>query len=671
MSVTVNQALAIPFALGVGAGKNTVASGATTITALGDSISAQSIYFPVGYVNANITSWTAATAYVSNQVVQYNGFFFRCPSGATSGATPPTPSATNDGTINWTWLTFNCTKQGTSYLFWAEAFSNQRMRWDMSQGYAGPWFGIQKIIVRNGGSGYSPADTPIFDNGAKGTLTVAGGVITAVSVTSPGYATGGVHLTGITTSTGSGAQFTVVQSCAGSFAVPGASTTDMVAFLPDAVASAADIFVIMGGTNDVAAAVGYATITANLKTCYETLMNVGKKVIAVPIPPRSIGVTTATRAVLVRVNQWIRAYARGESWANPGGFKNISLADATGFLTDGASATNAPIGGNGGVAGAMMQDGVHPSERGAMYIGYAVWQAAQQFIGATPSYPARIYNQFDGYDPVNNPGGNMLEGLPWTASTVYALGALASNSGNVYYCVQAGTSAASGGPTGTGSNIVDNAARWTYSGWPSGMSVLASAATALASPPGGITYSGNYPAGYGVLRQGGSASGTVTGTIENPWSSGQAGQRWKLDFVLGSGTSSELWRITMPFKNVANWGILPADLGVVRVEMEAELEISGVANMNYLQLYGPQGAQFYGAIGPQNGGVGRSMMNSAGEMLAIPNGGKFLLRAQSMLLPAGETTLSGNIYIGFDASGGAGSATGTVRVNYVALRRAN
>ena len=56
-----------------------------------------------------------------------------------------------------------------------------------------------------------------------------------------------------------------------------------------------------------------------------------------------------------------------------------------------------------------------------------------------------------------------FDALPWAASTSYAVGDLVQNdSGKVYQCDTAGTSASSGGPTGTGANISDNSARWDY-----------------------------------------------------------------------------------------------------------------------------------------------------------------------------------------------------------------
>lgn len=52
----------------------------------------------------------------------------------------------------------------------------------------------------------------------------------------------------------------------------------------------------------------------------------------------------------------------------------------------------------------------------------------------------------------------------WAASTAYALGARVTLGGNVYQCTIAGTSAASGGPTGTGTAIADGTVTWRYLG---------------------------------------------------------------------------------------------------------------------------------------------------------------------------------------------------------------
>ena len=52
----------------------------------------------------------------------------------------------------------------------------------------------------------------------------------------------------------------------------------------------------------------------------------------------------------------------------------------------------------------------------------------------------------------------------WAINTAYVLGDIRSNDTNIYVCVQAGTSAGAGGPTGTADDIVDNTCKWDFVG---------------------------------------------------------------------------------------------------------------------------------------------------------------------------------------------------------------
>ena len=52
----------------------------------------------------------------------------------------------------------------------------------------------------------------------------------------------------------------------------------------------------------------------------------------------------------------------------------------------------------------------------------------------------------------------------WVGSTAYTVGAKVKLSGYVFACVVAGTSASSGGPSGTGTGITDGTATWNYYG---------------------------------------------------------------------------------------------------------------------------------------------------------------------------------------------------------------
>lgn len=55
-------------------------------------------------------------------------------------------------------------------------------------------------------------------------------------------------------------------------------------------------------------------------------------------------------------------------------------------------------------------------------------------------------------------------GSAWIADNVTAVGQYCTNGGNTYICTTAGTSAASGGPTGTGTGIADGTVVWNYVG---------------------------------------------------------------------------------------------------------------------------------------------------------------------------------------------------------------
>lgn len=50
----------------------------------------------------------------------------------------------------------------------------------------------------------------------------------------------------------------------------------------------------------------------------------------------------------------------------------------------------------------------------------------------------------------------------WSGSRAVIVGQYVTNGGNVYRCTAAGTTASSGGPSGTGTGITDGSATWAY-----------------------------------------------------------------------------------------------------------------------------------------------------------------------------------------------------------------
>lgn len=81
----------------------------------------------------------------------------------------------------------------------------------------------------------------------------------------------------------------------------------------------------------------------------------------------------------------------------------------------------------------------------------------------------------------------------WAPSTAYLVGDYVSNNDRVYICTTAGLSDGSGGPTGTGSGIVDNLAVWAFKGPTqnvSGVDNTTSLTIQKAVTPGGVGTAG-------------------------------------------------------------------------------------------------------------------------------------------------------------------------------------
>lgn len=649
--------------------------GTQKIQAFGDSTTSLAAYFPSNTDLTNVPQWVTSTVYPANFAIKNNGLMFFTSAGGTSAGVPgPTPTVPNDGGVLWVYNEFAAVKNWRCYLSWVELFSGGRLNWDMDTGYGGIINSVFRIYVLSGGSNYI---TPLitFSNNATGTVLTTNGVVTGVQIKSPGFTTGVV--TGTITDAGGGTGATVY--CAiqpsGTLAVTGDNTTNMLTRLVDAVSSNVDIMVVHGGTNDANGGTPLATTLANLKTIYEALMNAGKKVIAVPATPRN-AFGAVGNAHLLSQSRWIRAYCRGDTWANPLGYRNIRLADPGEYWTDGTVNNQFnPIGGAGNVAGAMTLDGLHNSVRGSMYTGYTIWTAAQSFVNGAQTALSDSITAVDGYDAISNVGGNVLEGLPWQANRVYALGSICQNDTGpvkIYYVsAVAGNamSAASGGPTGFGGSIVDNNVTWTYAN-NVGRSNFSGGTTGTKNAAAGIVYSGNLASNFTIARTAGSATGTVTLAINSPWTNGQIGTQQSIAWSLGTGTTNESWSLQFA-GNISHsfFGITPADLGVTKLFMELDMTLSGIANCQgiYLQLIGDA---FLGQAGTQAGqGPGYNIIGSAGEMITYPNGGNLLLRTHPMIIPTMNTKIQPIITFSFDASGGAGSATLNLLLNSLAIRR--
>lgn len=118
---------------------------------------------------------------------------------------------------------------------------------------------------------------------------------------------------------------------------------------------------------------------------------------------------------------------------------------------------------------------------------------------------------------VTSAAATLVAATAWASGTAYAYGDVRKNGSNVYVCTVAGTSAGSGGPTGTGLVIVDNTCTWRFIAAGTGYAIAAAIGEAT-GPKVAAAYSLN--------------------TIASPLS-GWTGVTNTLDATLGSDLESD------------------------------------------------------------------------------------------------------------------------------------
>lgn len=623
----------------------------------GDSISALGIFQPERIPAAfPIAAWAASTAYVVGDIRKNGTSVYRCITAGTSASSggPLTLSSDiTDGTAHWATMYPQHRQPIYTYQFWVDAFARGRVRHAYECGYLGTDAGALKVNVIAGGSGYVAPTISWSSGGTTGTVQMSGGVITGVTITNPGYLNPSVQPV-IADGSGTGAIVRQVIGGSGTFGVGGDDTYGMVARLADVLASGVATIAILGGINDIVTyGTSAANVIANLKTIYDTLLKAGRAVVAVPILPRA-SLTTAQAVAIATVNRWIRAYCGGEVWANTLRLRGARLADPSPYIGNPTSAVYAAQTG-------MLTDGTHPGIAGAMWLGAAIWGAIQGIIG-----PANVtspkHSCPDGVEATLNPRGNLIEGYPWRASTAFIVGDLCSNGGNVYYCSTAGTSASSGGPSGT-TTASDGTVTWTYVR-PVGLSVGVNSTGGTNTAAGGIAFTGTPPAGTTMARSSGTASGTVTESIETSRTDGLPGARPVFDFSLGSGGATEIWGWTVSTGAYGKLGIHAADRGAKSIRLEVEIEVTAAVNLIGLDAIlidtsSPIIPALVGTRSPSEAG-------SAPDPAVWPS--KVIRLVSSPIeIPNSMAQLDFSLRASFNTSGGAASATATIKVNYLNL----
>tara|TARA_R100001463_G_scaffold92604_1_gene147382 strand:+ start:1525 stop:4500 length:2976 start_codon:yes stop_codon:yes gene_type:complete len=98
----------------------------------------------------------------------------------------------------------------------------------------------------------------------------------------------------------------------------------------------------------------------------------------------------------------------------------------------------------------------------------------EKYIGCIAGNTTVANNAIHIWNATTNVKSTITYDAPdWVATTAYVVGNKVKNdSGKIYTCATAGTSAGSGGPTGTGTTIADNTVRWDYTTTESAKSYL-------------------------------------------------------------------------------------------------------------------------------------------------------------------------------------------------------
>lgn len=654
------------------------------VQALSDSILARGSHSPWGMKLDSIPLWKAGLKFNGGNVCRNAAGHLYYTTAAGIAAVEPTHTSGNvaDGTLNWFYYAMQEAKDSSSELFWMEKFANGTLEWRNNEAYEFPYLSLGKVIVISGGQGYAPGDSIAFSVvGAEAQLNIdpLTGAISSVTVTNCGYNTSGFLDYTLTSKGGSGAVLSLVHTCNGTFGVSGCRTRDGRARLPDVLnhPNKPDVLVVSLGSNDgtldvttlANAQTVAASVIEDLRYIYRTATAAGILVVAKP-PPVKSNLTPPIIAFRNKVRNFIRAFARGETWANPEQVEILHY-DPCPLLQD-SSTPYDPIGGNGGSYGAVTVDGTHNNALGAQVCGYLLYEALLPIAGSKLVRPRESGSAF-GYDLTYNPGGNLFEALPWVANTQREVNQWCSNdSGKLYRCVVAGVTAGAGGPTGTGSNIVDGGAQWTYIRQ-GGLSALNSGTAGVQTATGTIVYSGTNATGTTISRLAGTATGTVACTQPTYSGAGNIkGQSQKIVFTLSGGGATESWRLLISNLTLAAMGIPNSDLGVVPYSLEVDMQISGIsfAMTPYIQLFSQAGilacsdgtGQYSGAPGA----VGWEMMPSSGGFFPYPNNGRYVWKTPKAVLPAGVTSLNAGIFFPFNATT---AATLTVEIFNLRLVR--
>jgi hypothetical protein len=140
-------------------------------------------------------------------------------------------------------------------------------------------------------------------------------------------------------------------------------------------------------------------------------------------------------------------------------------------------------------AGIPAADKFNLLEEGRCYV-----KVEEAVTAQDPAYCRYRYGSVAGLDQKGAFRKSADATAAWVLSTVYTLGQRRVNdTGKLYECITAGTSAGSGGPTGTAADITDNTVHWKY------ISTDGAGAASAVIVKGGVFETGAAAGGFAIL----------------------------------------------------------------------------------------------------------------------------------------------------------------------------
>lgn len=239
---------------------------------------------------------------------------------------------------------------------------------------------------------------------------------------------------------------------------------------------------------------------------------------------------------------------------------------------------------------------------------------------------------------------------PWAASTAYVIGDYRTNDGGkVYRATANGTSAGSGGPTGTGTGIVDNTVTWDY--------VQAVGGVTINGGAGPYTITGGTATGPVKLGLWMDTNGSAHNWIVVPWSG--------LGTVFSTGdkgdvnvVSSTNYRVeSATLSGTGNFPITAPAATDLNINLNSSIGQYSLVNHN-------RGGLPRWAVGAENTAESGSNAGSNFSIARYSDAGAFLGTALSIARSTGNATFSGTVA----AANISGTNTGDQFTNMTASR---